>query len=244
MNDETQTHDEGGGPVGTTVADSLLSLDLAIGDALQLQDTMGDKLRHYVKLIGLLNRKGVIVSHPVREDALLPVDAGQSFHVRGFSGRKTYEFNAYVLAVNAEPYPHLHLTFPKKVEYMIMRGAVRVRPKSLGGWLEPWGSFSVRMKEPMIIVDLSTSGVRVHSKRKFGNIGEQVTILFRLPIDDEEQLFEIPCVIRKAYNETLPIDGKDHEVTTHGLEFIQPEGHVRMALQGYVYKIMAEGETD
>lgn len=238
MNDEQQT-----GMISAEQVDNLLSLDLGIGDALQLQDTMGDKQRHYVKLIGFLNKSGIVVSQPFKGDALLPIDAGQSFQVRGFSGRKTYEFNAYVLAVGSDPYPHLHLTFPKKVECMTMRGALRVKPKSLGGWLEPWGSMSMRLKEPMIIVDLSTSGARIHSKRQFGNIGEQATIMFRLPIDSEEQLFTIPAIIRKTYQETLPIDSKIMEVTTHGLEFIQQEGHVRMALQGYIYKTMAEGGT-
>jgi hypothetical protein len=31
------------------------------------------------------------------------------------------------------------------------------------------------------------------------------------------------------------------EVMTHGLEFIQPEGSMRMALQNFIYKTMAEG---
>jgi len=227
---------------GVEQVENLLSLDLGIGDAIQLQDTMGDKPRYYVKLIGFLNKTGIVVSHPFKEGALLPVDAGQSFHVRGFSGRKTYEFNAYVLAVYAEPYPHLHLTFPKRIECMSMRGALRVKPKSLSGWVEPWGTASVRLKEPMVIVDLSTSGARVHSKRLIGKIGEQATIMLRLAVDEEEQILSIPSIIRKAYTEKLPGEKGETEVTTYGLEFIQSEGHVRMALQGYVYKTMAEGE--
>jgi c-di-GMP-binding flagellar brake protein YcgR len=236
MSDDSQPH-----IVGTEQVDNLLSLDLGIGDAIQLQDTQGDKLRYYARLIGFMNKSGIVVSHPVKGDGLLPVDLGQSFQVRGFSGRRTYEFNAYVLAISAEPYPHLHLTFPKKVECMTMRGALRVKPKSLSGWVEPWGESSVRLKEPMAIVDLSTSGARVHSKRHIGKIGEQATIMLRLPADDEEQVLSIPSIIRKSYNETLPGEKGETEVTTYGLEFIQSEGHVRMALQSYVYKTMAEG---
>lgn len=221
--------------------DTLLSLDLGIGDALQLQDPSADNLRYYAKLLGFLNKEGIIVSHPEKDDDLLAVEDGKSFLVRGFSGRKTYEFNAYVLASSTTPYPHLHLTFPKKVECMTMRGALRIKPKSLSGWIEPAGENVVTLKMPMIIVDMSTSGARVHSKKQFGNIGDGIKVMFRLPIDGEPQLFVIPAIIRKAYDEKLPDDQGGVEVTTYGLEFLHAEGSVRMALQSYIYKTMAEG---
>ena len=241
MNDELQPGSSANEPVGQEPADNLLSLNLGIGDALQLQDPSAPNLRYYAKLIGLLNKAGIIVSHPVKNDSLLPIEDGKSFLVRGFSGRKTYEFTAYVLCSSAIPYPHLHLTFPKKIECMTMRGALRIKPKSLAGWIEPAGAEAGSIKMPMIIFDMSTSGARVHAIKQFGRIGDEIKVMFRLPIDGEEQLFSIPTVIRKSYNETLPEDLGGAEVTTYGLEFIHAEGSVRMALQGYIYKIMAEG---
>jgi hypothetical protein len=62
-----------------------------------------------------------------------------------------------------------------------------------------------------------------------------------LPMDDEEQSFSIPAVIRKSYNETLPESLGGATGMMHGLEFIRPEGSVRMALQGYIYRIIAQG---
>jgi hypothetical protein len=93
----------------------------------------------------------------------------------------------------------------------------------------------------MVIVDISTSGARVHSRRKFGGIGDKVKVMLRLPVDNEEQVFSISAVIRKSYTEMLPEITSGGEVTTYGLEFVQPEGEVRMALQGYIYRYMAEG---
>lgn len=236
MNDELQP-----GASADESADTLLSLNLGIGDALQLQDHMASNRRYYVKLIGFLNKVGIIVSHPLKEGAFLPVEDGKSFLVRGFSGRKTYEFNAYVLTSSAIPYAHLHLTFPKKIECMMMRGALRITPKSLSGWVEQEGADSGVIKMPMVVVDLSTSGARVHTKRQFGGMGDQVKVMLRLPIDDEEQVFSISAVIRKSYTEMKPEITNGGEVMTYGLEFIQPEGSVRMALQNYIYKTMAEG---
>jgi len=233
------------GEVRSEPADTLLSLNLGIGDALQLQDvSVGNQspnLRYYAKLIGFLNKAGIIVSHPHKDGAWLPAEDGKSLLVRGFSGRKTYEFSAYVLASNTFPYPHLHLTFPKKIECMTMRGALRIKPKSLTGWVEQKDTDTGVIKLPMLIVDMSTSGARVHARRKLGGIGDEVKVMIRLPIDDEEQIFPISAVIRKSYTDMLPEVTNGGEVTTYGLEFIQPEGDVRMALQGYIYKTMAQG---
>ncbi len=235
MNDETKINDESSEP-----ADTLLSLNLGIGDALQLQDLFAPNLRYYVKLIGFLNKAGIIVSHPMVDETSVSIVEGENFLVRGFSGRKTYEFNASVLCSSTSPYPHLHLTFPKQIECMTMHAALRIKPRSLAGWIELAGTDPLANKAPIVIVDISTSGARIHSRRKFGSIGDQVKVMLRLPIDDEEQVFSISAVIRKSYTEMLPEITNGGEVMTYGLEFIQPEGNVRMALQGYIYKTMVQ----
>lgn len=236
MNDELQPNTS---PIAP--AENLLALNLGIGDALQLQDSSASNLRYYVKLIGFLNKAGIIVSHPVQNESLLSVEDGKNFIVRGFSGRKTYVFDASVLSSSTIPYPHLHLTYPKKIECAAMVAALRIKPKSLAGWIEPARADSGDIKMPMAIVDMSTSGVRVHAEKQFGNIGDEIKVTFRLPIDDEEQSFSIPAVIRKSYNETLPESLGGATGMMHGLEFIQPDGDVRMALQGYIYRTMAGG---
>ncbi|MGB8410521.1 MAG: PilZ domain-containing protein, partial [Gallionella sp.] len=185
---------------------------------------------------------GIIVSHPVTQDGILiSVADRQNFTVRGFSGRKTYVFGAGVLCSAAVPYPHLHLSYPKKIECTAMLAALRIKPKSLAGWLEPVKADFGETRMPMAVVDMSTSGVRVHAGKQFGNIGDEIKVIFNLPIDGEEQSFSIPAVIRKSYNETLPESLGGATGTMHGLEFIRPEGSVRMALQGYIYRIIAQG---
>lgn len=241
MNDELQPGTSTNAP-----AENLLALNPGIGDALQLQDSSASNLRYYVKLIGFLNKAGIIVSHPVvsqpmQDETLLSVEDGKNFIVRGFSGRNTYVFNASVLSSSTIPYPHLHLTYPEKIECTAMLAALRIQPKSLAGWIEPVRADSGDIKMPMAIVDMSTSGVRVHAEKQFGNIGDEIRVTFRLPIDDEEQSFSIPAVIRKSYNETLPESLGGATGIMHGLEFIQPDGNVRMALQGYIYRTMAGG---
>ena len=239
MSDELQS-----GPKGNEQPENLLALNLGIGDALQMQDSSvsnrAPNRRYYVKLIGFLNKASIVVSHPMQDETLLAVEDGKNFLVRGFSGRKAYEFNANVLFSSHIPYPHLHLSFPKQIECLTMRGALRIQPK-LASWIETMDAASAPIKVPAVMVDLSTSGARVHANRQFGKVGDEVRVAFHLPIDDEEQVFSISAVIRNSYNETLTEDLGGAEVMTHGLEFIQPEGSMRMALQNFIYKTMAEG---
>lgn len=220
-----------------TISD-LLTLNLGIGDALQLLDSPASDHRYGAKLIGFLNKAGIVVSHPRQETTLLPVKDGHSFLVRGFSGRTTYEFIADVLAVSQIPYPVLHLSFPNRIECATMRGAMRIKP-NLAGWIEEKDPASASVKIPMIVVDISTSGARIHAKRHFGKIGDEVSVACRMPIDDEEHIFSISAVIRNSYNETLAEQHGGVNVVTYGLEFIQPEGNVRMALQSFIYMTMA-----
>lgn len=240
MNDELQPGSGGSQSGGKVQKDNLLSLNLGIGDALQLQDTTATNLRYYVKLIGFLNNASIIVSHPVKDKTLLTVEGGKNFLVRGFSGRKAYKFNANVLLASDTPYPHLHLSFPKQIECLTMRSALRIQPK-LAGWIEQMDAASNLIMVPAVVVDLSTSGARVQASGKFGKVGDEVRVSFRLPIDDEEQVFSISAVVRNSYNETLTEDTGGAEVMTYGMEFINPEGGMRMALQSFIYNSMAEG---
>jgi c-di-GMP-binding flagellar brake protein YcgR len=244
MKDELKSGQNGNEPGDNEKPDNLLALNLGIGDAIQIQDASASNRtpnrRYYVKLIGFLNKASFVVTHPAQAEKLLVIEDGQSFLVRGFSGRTSYEFNAKMLFAAHSPYPHLHLSFPSRIECLTMRGALRVQPK-LAGWIEPMDTASDWIKIPAIVVDLSTSGARVHANKKIGHIGDQVKFAFDLPIDGEEQAFLISAVIRKSYEDTVEKTLGGGHIMTHGLEFIQPEGHVRMALQNYIYKTMAEG---
>lgn len=218
----------------------LLSIKLNIGDALQLQDFSPDKQRHYVKLIGYLNKRSVLVSHPMQDQKLLFIKEGQSFLARGFSGTKTYEFNVNVMNVCLTPYPYLHLSFPEQVKTINMRNALRIKIRLVCS-VEIQGASSLALKIPSTIEDMTICGVRVRSRKELGKLGEDVVVSFRLPIDGEDQLFIVPAVIRNVHIETSIDKSGEKIVVYHGLEFKQIEGGDSMALQNFIYKTMAEG---
>jgi c-di-GMP-binding flagellar brake protein YcgR len=212
----------------------LHSVKIGIGDVIQLQDFSSAKHRYYVKLIGYLNKKSVLVSHPTQDEKLLFVKKGESFLVRGFSGTKTYDFTADVTNVCLTPYPYLHLSFPAHIHTVNMRCAMRIKIRMVC-------SIKLKKAEEAIaatVDDLSISGARILSKVEFGHVGEHVELSFRLPVDGVEQLIVLPTIIRNISADKE--DSSGERLIPIGLEFQHSEGDEHNTLQYFVYKNLAE----
>jgi c-di-GMP-binding flagellar brake protein YcgR len=212
----------------------LSSMKLGIGDVLQLQDFAPEKRRHYVKLIGYLSKKSILVSHPMHEEKLIFIKKGESYLVRGFSGTKTYEFTTDVINVCLAPYPYLHLSYPSQVSAINMRCAMRIKlilVCSVRSTVEHGTTSGT-------INDMSISGARIHSKLAFGKVGDSVEVSFRLPVDGDDQLLVVPAIIRNLNVER--VSDKGEAMVATGLEFQQSESNERNTLQYFIYKNMAE----
>ena len=210
------------------------AIKIAIGDTLQLQDFSSDKQRYFVKLIGFLNRRSVLVTHPRQDDKLSFIKEGQSFQVRGFSGTKTYEFSSNVISVCLAPYPYLHLAFPPQVKTTNMRGAVRIKLR-LPCSIE---SEATGQKASAIIEDMSISGARIHAGKAFGQVGDAVSVSLRMQTGGDSQVFLVSALIRNVHRETDSQNGG--EVVMHGMEFVQSVSVDLTVLQNYIYKSMLE----
>lgn len=212
----------------------LQSVRIGIGDIVQLQDFSPDKLRHYVKLIGFLHKKSVIVSHPVRDEKLLFIKKGESFTVRGFSGTRTYEFTSDVVNVCLQPYPYLHLSYPAQITTVNMRNALRIKIRLVCS-VQPQAAGDAIAAT---IEDMSISGARIQSRTSLGRVGDRISVSFRLPVDGVEQVLEVPATLRNVGNDTDE-SGASKPVLS-GVEFHQPEGLERTYLHNFIYKNMAE----
>lgn len=205
-----------------------------IGDVLQLQDYSAERNRHYVKLMGYLNKKSVLVSHPMNDDKLMFVKKGESFLVRGFSGTKTYEFSSDVINVCLAPYPYLHLSFPTQISTVSMRGAMRIKIRLV---------CSVRLRDgerpvPANIDDMSISGARLLSRLPLGQLGDEIELSFRIPLEGTEQLLVLPAIVRNQHRDNEAGNAESSIVT--GVEFSPSEGNERNSLQYFIYKNLVE----
>ncbi len=215
--------------------EDLLDIKIGIGDTVQLQDTSSDKQRYFVKMIGFLNKRSVLVSHPRQNDKLSFIKEGAGFLVRGFAGTKTYEFNSNVISVSLSPYPYIHLAFPAQVKTINMRGAVRIKLRLVCS-IE---SQVTGLKMSAIIEDMSISGARIQATKAFGEAGEAVSVGMRMQVGEENQVFLVSAVIRNVHQEMDSQTG--NEIFMHGMEFVQTQSVDLTVLQNYIYKSMLEG---
>lgn len=212
--------------------EDFLSLDISVGDSLQLQDFSPLKHRYHVKLIGYLNKSSLIVTHPSLDELPVLTEIGDEFLVRGFSDAKTYEFNATVLNKGTYPYPYLHLSFPEHVGVLVMRGAMRIKTKLPCTVVATAGG----IKMPAKFNDLSTSGASIQSAVKLGEKGESIQLNFRMPVDNEEQSFVMSAIIRN-----VGASQEDNSVM-YGVQFSGVTNRIRIALQTYVYTTLIQKE--
>lgn len=210
----------------------LQQVRLSIGDSIQLQDFSNSRQRYYVKLIGFMPRKSVLVSHPTSNEKLCFIKEGYGFLVRGFADTKIYEFTTNVISVCLTPYPFLHLAYPPQVKTINMRGAARVKLKSVCS-VE---SMNTGIKVSATIEDISISGARAHSRKAFGAAGDEISVSFRLEIENENQLLTVRAVIRNLNMENDNLSGEMYVM--HGLEFVQFGNIDLLLLQNFIYRRM------
>ncbi len=210
--------------------EDFLTLDIGVGDSLQLQDNSADKHRYHVKLVGYLNKASLVVSQPHIDGHLALVAEGAEFFVRGFSDAKTYEFNAKVLNLCSVPYPYMHLSFPESVSVLVMRGAMRIKVKLPCSALATTGG----MKMPAMFNDLSTSGASIQSSVKLGERGETIQLNFRVPVEHEEQALMVSAIIRNVG------EAREDGVINYGVQFVSVTTRLRIALQTFIYTTLIE----
>ena len=209
-----------------------------IGESIQLQDPSSKTdERIFVKLIGYRDGKSLIVTMPRANGDLIRVVNGQLFIVRLFSGQTVYAFNVTVMESKASPYPYLHLSYPKKVESVVVRNAQRVNVELIvsvqSGDFENTNGDSVSAK----LTDLSTGGAKLVTMKPIGNVGEDISMSAKLTVGGVEQYLQILATIRRVETD----DNAGQTSYAYGLEFRFVEEKDRLVLHGFVYEQLSKG---
>ena len=209
--------------------DNDLDLKHNIGDTLQLQLSPGKaEDRFYVKLIGYLKDKSILVTAPRSEGVPLRIPAEQKFIVRMISGNSAQGFSANAIHSTKHPCPHLHLTYPKELESITVRKAERIDCKLIISVQneEPGKAFAERQSASM--ENLSTVGSQISSSESLGDVGDNLSISCKVAVASLEMYLNLQGIIRR-------ISDKD-KIIEHGIEFITPEEKDKLLLHGFIYE--------
>jgi c-di-GMP-binding flagellar brake protein YcgR len=178
-----------------------------------------------VKLIGVHEGESIVVTAP-QEGALGDLREGAQYCFRGFSGECIYEFSAPLLKQCSEPFAYLHVGWPheRHVEKRERRAAARVKT-DLPCMIYPGANATGRFAKGTI-TDLSTGGAAILLTEDLAIFYDQITVVFRVSVGDEEVLVEA-----RARPVRKPEESGEKLL---GVSFAQLAATDRLALHAYV----------
>ncbi len=211
---------------------------LDIGDTLQLQtQSESGQSRYYVKLIGFLKGKSVLVTTPTQDGKVLLLREGQAFVVRMFSGKSVYAFGTTIFKVANVPFPHLHLTYPGQVRGLVVRRGARARVNLIAAVSGADGR-----SHAATLLDLSTGGAMLTAKSPMGVKDDRISIKFRVVVGEVEQYLTIPAVLR-AVHANATVEGEQPQVN-HGVQFEDLPHAENVVLSAFVYRVLFEESAE
>jgi c-di-GMP-binding flagellar brake protein YcgR len=217
----------------------VLTLDqikLSIGDAIQLQfQSDVEPSRCFVTLIGYLEGQGIIVTTPIINGSMMLVREGQDFVIRLFSGKSAYAFASMVKRVTNTPYPHLHLSYPKEVRGLVVRGSSRGRINIICHATVEEGR-----GHACVARDISIGGALIVAAEKIGEVGAPLTLKFRVKVGDTEHLLGLSCKIRSVNASRPAVDEKS--TILHGLSFEEVTSQDTLVISTLLYQNMINAQ--
>lgn len=210
---------------------TLEQIPLKIGENIQLQfQSEAVTERCIVTLIGYLANQGVIVSTPMLNGRYMNIREGQVFVVRMFSGKSAYAFTANTVKSTNVPFPHLHLSYPKEVRGLMIRGSSRAKTSIICHATLENGTSSA-----CIARDISNGGALIAAKEKIGEVGDKLTLKMRFKINNAEHLLTPECTIRSANPAKA---GEDEGSFMHGLSFHNLSSQDMLVISAVLYQNM------
>lgn len=236
---DLKTAQAGKGEPASTQREGVLTLDqikLNIGDTVQLQFQSDiQPPRCFVTLIGYLEGQSLIVTTPVINGSMMLVREGQDFVVRLFSGKSAYAFAASARRVTNAPYPHLHLTYPKEVRGLVVRGSSRGRTNIIcHATAENGRGYAC------VARDISIGGALIAASEKIGDVGSPLTLKFRVKVGSAEHMLALNCTIRSVNASRATAEEKP--AMLHGLSFEEVTSQDTLVISTLLYQNMVSAQ--
>ena len=205
-------------------------LSLDIGDVLQLQFlTSETQERCYVKVIGYLHERSLIVTTPHVNGKYLLLREGQPIAVRLLSGHNIMAFTVNVLRSCSRPYPYLHLSYPKEMQAIMVRKAQRVNFSCDAQVQSSDGGPVYRLK----VEDISTSGALLVAEEKLGEVKDLLVLRMKLQVAGQAEPVQLVSVVRNVRERVV---NDEQSVFLHGIEFRFSDRQESVLLHAFVYE--------
>jgi len=221
----------------------MAELALDIGDILQLQFLGEDsETRYYVKVIGYLEERSLLVTAPQSNGRLLRVREGQPLAARMMAGTDLVGFTVSVQRVCTAPYPYLHLTYPKDFQCVTVRKALRVM-LNMAATAQACcvGSDEVNAdaeRRKIRIRDMSTTGALLEADAPLAEEGSCLAVSLSIEVAEVVEELVLTVVVRNIKVEPAREKGCP-SLFLHGVEFQFSDRRESVLLHAFVYEQIA-----
>lgn len=194
-------------------------------------------------LIGFVVRQGVAVA--LESDAV-PASffAGQMIRARLSAGKNCYVFDAELLEYYAQPYPHLHLSYPSRVTALTQRSQARVTVNLAASVTSGNNALATSVATPVLIRNISPKGALLMAQTLLGKEGDAITLKFRLKIGGIDHIYVLAARLCRITSES----GSQPPVHLHGIEFVDMDAHniatrARRSWQTFISYLESKGKA-
>ena len=142
-------------------------------------------------------------------------------------------FRSTAIHATSRPYPHLHLTFPDKLESSTVRKAERVDCKLIVSVQNEEANKSFPEGKSAAMKNLSTAGAQLITNEPIGDNGDKISITCKVTVAHFEQYLNITGIIRRIAEKE-----DDADKIEHGIEFTIPDDKDKLLLHGFIYEQM------
>jgi c-di-GMP-binding flagellar brake protein YcgR len=204
-------------------------MNLQVGSRVQLVSFRGKKLTSFASMIGWENGQYLLTTIPKDNGVNMPLNVGERVDVRFFSGISIYIFSSCVQFLYYNPRPLLELVFPSRIHHVPLRRDMRialVMPVVI--------TQSTTKLTAATAVDLSSTGMMLHSEAPLGKVGDPIGMSFvvRNTVAKEDVEIQASGIIRNIRTK----DGVSPPVYAHGVSFKQLPSTSLVILQNYIYE--------
>ncbi len=214
-------------------------MKLKAEDRLQLEPPAKLGLeRLSVKVIGFLRGGSLLISTPFTPNGQrLQLLENETVVMRSFSGQNAFAFASTIVRICKIPYEYLHLSFPDKIQGLVIRKAPRIKTRIIAAVQD--SKYGAEKQISAIISDISAKGISLDSKQQLGDKGGILNLAFRVQLHNIEALLSVKGVIRAVINGVVE-DASKPALIRHGIEFQNLQPNDSVVLQSMIYQQMIE----
>ena len=153
-------------------------------------------------------------------------------------GESVMGFEVQVLQVYNAPYPHLPLTYPKDIESIVVRNALRVSAE-VQAVARNISEGSEGAEHRVTFVDLSMTGAKLVAERPMGVTGDTLHLSFEVDVAGKPEKLTLLGIIRNlAVRDRQQIE----QGYNHGIQFGTINRYQQVLLHGWVLQRMVKEE--